>query len=273
MRSTTPTETSADPGKPGVQLPWESDEADDARDEATDVAEQTPASRATDESPGEPGGPPPESSSDDSPEAVDYASPVPAEPLVLVDELGPAPRGGGWTFALLCAGVALVACTVLIPAADANRRLAYEREKLKLDLESVRKQVATNDDFLKRVADDPNLAERLAQRQMKIIRQGTRVLELKHQNRQTTGLMAAGPGSGGGGATTTANAAGFTADDMSPFHLVHVAPPPPLPPYQPVGGLLAGLCYNPHTRLYLTGIGLFLMAGGLVFGFGPRAAD
>jgi len=281
MRSTTPTETSADPGKPGVQLPWESDDSDDARDdardEATDVAKdvatQTPASQATDETPGEPGGPPPESSSEAPPEAVDYASPVPAEPLVLVDELGPAPRGGGWTFALLCAGVALIACTVLIPQADANRRLAYEREKLKLDLESVRKQVATNDDFLKRVADDPNLAERLAQRQMKIIRQGTRVLELKHQNRQTTGLMAASGGGSSGGATTTANAAGFTADEMSPFHLVHVAPPPPLPPYQPVGGLLAGLCYNPHTRLYLTGIGLFLMAGGLVFGFGPRAAD
>jgi hypothetical protein len=276
MRSTNPTETSADPGDPRVRLPWDSDDSGDARDLASDVAPQasepqspepqspepqSPEPQAAEESPEDPGGPPPESS-DDSPEAVDYASPVPAEPLVLVDELGPAPRGGGWTFALLCAGVALVACTVLIPAADANRRLVYEREKLKLDLESVRKQVATNDDFLKRVADDPNLAERLAQRQMKIIRQGTRVLELKSQKK---------PASAPGTAVTAA--AGFTADDMSPFHLVHVAPPPPLPPYQPVGGLLAGLCYNPHTRLYLTGIGLFLMAGGLVFGFGPRAAD
>jgi len=277
MRSTTPTETSTGPGTPkGVQLPWESDDADDTEGRAPDVGEAQEL-QAADDAPGEPGGPPSESSSEAPPEAVDYASPVPAEPLVLVDELGPAPRGGGWTFALLCAGVALIACTVLIPQADANRRLAYEREKLKLDLESVRKQVATNDDFLKRVADDPNLAERLAQRQMKIIRQGTRVLELKHQNRQTTGLMAASPGSGGssanGAGVSTAATAGFSADEMSPFHLVHVAPPPPLPPYQPVGGLLAGLCYNPHTRLYLTGIGLFLMAGGLVFGFGPRAAD
>jgi hypothetical protein len=284
MRSTTPTETSTGPGTPkGVQLPWESDDADEGEGRAREAMDtgEAPGLQASDDVPGEPGGPPPDSSSEAPPEAVDYASPVPAEPLVLVDELGPAPRGGGWTFALLCAGVALVACTVLIPAADANRRLAYEREKLKLDLDSVRKQVATNDDFLKRVADDPNLAERLAQRQMKIIRQGTRVLELKHQNRQTTGLMAAGPGGGGGGGggggsgggAGAAATAGFTADEMSPFHLVHVAPPPPLPPYQPVGGLLAGLCYNPHTRLYLTGIGLFLMAGGLVFGFGPRAAD
>jgi hypothetical protein len=268
MRSTTPTETSTGPGTPkGVQLPWEADDADGAdgrAPEATDSGEAQ-ESEATDDAPGEPGGPPPEiadDSADDSAGAVDYQSPLPAEPLVLIDDLGPAPRGGGWTLALLCAGIALVACTVLIPAADANRRLAYEREKLKLDLESVRKQVATNDDFLKRVADDPNLAERLAQRQMKIIRQGTRVLELKSQKK---------PGSAPGTAVTAA--AGFTADDMSPFHLVHVAPPPPLPPYQPVGGLLAGLCYNPHTRLYLSGIGLLLMAVGLVFGFGPKVSD
>ena len=270
MRSTNPTETSADPGGPGVRLPWEADDADDPRGEATavaqDVASQTPAEQTADESPEEPGGPPP-GSSEDSTDAVDYASPLPAEPLVLVDELGPAPRGGGWTLALLCAGIALVACCVLIPQADANRRLAYEREKLKLDLDSIRKQVATNDDFLKRVADDPNLAERLAQRQMKIIRQGTRVLELKRQRQAQTASDRATPA----GASTPA--AGAAADEMSPFHLVHVDPPPPMPPYRPVGGLLAGLCYNPHTRLYLTGIGLFFMAVGLVFGFGPSPQD
>ncbi len=54
-----------------------------------------------------------------------------------------------------------------------------------------------NGEFLQKVADSPNLAERLAQRQMKIIRQGTRVLELK----------------------------GGREDEMSPFHLVNVAPP------------------------------------------------
>ena len=274
MRSTTPAETSPRPGAPddrGVQLPWESVDADDAEGRAPGAAGAT-ESPATDELPGEPGGPAPEIPDDSAEaedlaeaeaeaEAVNYESPVPAEPLV--DELGPAPRGGGWTLALLCAGIALIACTVLIPQADANRRMVYEREKLKLDLESIRKQVATNDDFLKRVADDPNLAERLAQRQMKIIREGTRVLELKKQKQQS-------PRPGAPGAPATA---GFTADEMSPFHLVHVAPPPPLPPYKPVGGLLAGLCYNPHTRLYLTGIGLFLMAAGLVFGFGPKPLD
>ena len=229
----TPTDNPAAPRTKDVRLPWETVGADDdARpDQPGDVAGAEAA-------------------------AVAYESPVPAEPLV--DELGPAPRGGGWTLTLLCVGIGLIACCVLIPQADANRRLAYEREKLKLDLESVRKQVATNDEFLKRVADDPNLAERLAQRQMKIIREGTRVLELKKHKRADVQ---------GNGATTPGLLA---ADDMSPFHLVAVAPPPPLPPYKPVGGVLAGLCYNPHTRLYMTGLGLLFMAAGLVFGFAPR---
>jgi uncharacterized membrane-anchored protein YhcB (DUF1043 family) len=235
--------------------------------EASEAQEGTEGQEAA-QPPGEPGGPPPEDSpEEDVPEedvprevaaaSVNYEFPVPAEPLV--DDLGPAPKGGGWTLTLLCVGIGIIACCVLIPQADANRRMAYEREKLKTDLESIRKQVATNDEFLKRVADDPNLAERLAQRQMKIIREGTRVLELKKQ-KQARAQAGAGP----------AAVAGTAADEMSPFHLVHVAPPPPLPPYKPVGGLLAGLCYNPHTRLYLTGIGLMLMAGGLVLGVGSK---
>ena len=186
------------------------------------------------------------------PDAVDYEHPVPAEPVE--DDLGPPPKGGGWTVAILCAGICIIACCVIIPQADANRRLVYERERLKVDLESIRKQVATNDEFLRRVADDPNLAERLAQRQMKIIREGTRVLELKKDG--------GGKGVAGGGA--------LPGSDVSPFHLVAVAPPPPMPPYRPNGGRLAGLCYDPHKRVYLMGAGLFLMAAGLVCGFAPK---
>lgn len=187
---------------------------------------------------------------DDGPGAVDYERPVPAEPVE--DDLGPAPKSGGWTVALLCAGIAVIACCVIIPQADSNRRLAYERERLKVDVDSIRKQVATNDEFLARVADDPNLAERLAQRQMKIIREGTRVLELKKS----------GKASARGGAAIP--------DDVSPFHLVALAPPPPMPPYEPRGGRLATLCYNPSRRLYLMGAGLFMMAVGLVCGYAPE---
>jgi hypothetical protein len=149
-------------------------------------------------------------------------------------------RGGGWTLPLLCAGIALIACCVLIPQADANRRLAYEHQMLQMDLESVERQVAVNEEFLKKVADDPTLAERLAQRQMKAIPQGTRILE----------LIKDPDGSG-----------------MSPFQLVSVAPPSPLPPYKPVGGTLARLCYDSHSRLYLIGASLGMIAMGLVLGY------
>ena len=263
-----------DPTTP-VQLPWESMDSGDvppvARTEEDDLAAIAAAAatlrgdrdgdaddetvvRSLDyaelsEAEGADGG---------EPGAVDYEQPVPAEPLE--EDLGPAPRGGGWTVAALCFGIGLIACCVLIPQADANRRLAYERERLQVDLDSIKKQVSTNAEFLQRVADDPNLAERLAQRQMKKIREGTRVLELK-KNRGA----AAGQGAGKGRTSTL-------PDDVSPFHLVAVAPPPPMPPYQPSGGRLASLCYDPHKRLYLMGFGLLLMAAGLVCGFAPAPA-
>jgi hypothetical protein len=156
-------------------------------------------------------------------------------------------RGGGWTIPLLCLGIGLIACCLLIPLADSNRRLAYERQRLARDLESIQTQVAVNDEFLRRVHDDPSLAERLAQRQMKTIRQGTRVLELDRTRRSSS-----------------------SAADMSPFQLVAVQPPAPLPPYRPLSGTIANLCYRPRTRLYLMGVGLFMMACGLVLGYTPK---
>src|SRR4051794_40039816 len=84
----------------------------------------------------------------------------------------------GWTIPLVCVGLAVIACCVIVPQTEANRRLVYEREKLKLDLNQVNQQLDVNDEFLKRLADDPTLAERLAQRQMKMVREGTNVLEL-----------------------------------------------------------------------------------------------
>jgi hypothetical protein len=137
-------------------------------------------------------------------------------------------------------GVALIACCVLIPQADSNRRLAYERELLQRDLQTIDQQIEVNGEFLKKVADDPELAQRLAERQMKVIPEGVRVLDLTHE-----------------------------PEGMSPFQLVNVAPPPPLPPYKPTGGTIAHLCYGPHSRLYLIGISLGMIAMGLVLGATP----
>ena len=58
-------------------------------------------------------------------------------------------------------------------------------------------------------------------------------------------------------------------EEMSPYQLVAVPPPPPLPAYEPKRGLIANVCYGVRSRLYLLGTGLMLMAAGLVFGAGP----
>jgi len=154
-------------------------------------------------------------------------------------------RGGGvLTIPLICIGVAIIACVSLLPLADENHRLAWEREKLRADLAHLQEQVRVNDDFLQRVADDPTLAERLAQRQMKYLREGTQVLHLR----------------------------GMGKVEMSPFQLVAVPPPPPMAPYQPVGGALATLIRTPRSQLYLSGAALLLIATGLVLGYVPRRA-
>ena len=182
----------------------------------------------------------------------DTIEPVSADPLpgavessIEIEQAPCAPqraeRSGAWTIPLLCAGIALIACCMLIPAADENRRLVYERATLKADLEQLEKQVATNDEFLKRVGNDPALAERLAQRQMKMVREGSSVMELKgHEAR----------------------------GNESPFLLVAVPPPGELPPYRCVGGRFAEFCRRPKTQLYLMGAGLLMMAAGLVLGHG-----
>lgn len=151
-----------------------------------------------------------------------------------------------WTIPLLCGGIAILACCLLIPAADENRRLTWERERLRADLEQIQKQVAVNDAFLRRLVADPTLSERLARRQMKMVREGTSVLETR------------GMGVGG-------------REQLSPFLLVTLPPPAELPPYQPVGGVLSRVCRNPKSQLYLTGLALLMMACGLVLG-GTAAA-
>lgn len=161
------------------------------------------------------------------------------------DEAFDAPsRGSGWTIPLLCAGIGLIACCLIIPQADANRRMAYQKELLQRDLESIQKQVAVNDEFLKRVNDDAGLAERLAQRQMNIIREGSRIWT----DPQSTSLAS-----------------------MSPYELTTVPKPAPLPPYQPTGGWFAALCRAPRTNLYLMGVALMMLAAGLVMGIAPRS--
>ncbi len=147
------------------------------------------------------------------------------------------PSGGAWTIPLMCAGIALIACCLLIPAADENHQLTYEGASLRADLEQIQKQVETNQEFLTRMRMDPALAKRLAQRQMKMVREGTNVLELKGHP------LRASP---------------------SPFLLVTLPPPAPLAPYRPVGGHFAAMCRDPRLQLYMLGAGMMMIATGLV---------
>src|SRR5689334_19152265 len=127
-----PTETEA-------HVPWESiDQAEESGDE---------------------GGKESEDQSQEDPGLRSASHPASKEPDPDRRASAPPPStGGGWTLPLLCAGVALIACCALIPQADANRRLAYEKQELSRDLETVEKQIAVNDSFLKQVGDDPTLA-------------------------------------------------------------------------------------------------------------------
>lgn len=158
----------------------------------------------------------------------------------------PPPRGAPssvWTIPALCLGIALIASCILVPAADENRRIAYEREKLKADLAQLQKQASVNRAFLDQLHNDPALAERLAQRQMKLVREGTGVLKLDNASDD---------------------------DLISPYLLVTVPPPAEMPPYQPVGGTVAQLVRPTKNQLYLIGLGLLMIAIGLVFGADGR---
>ena len=61
--------------------------------------------------------------------------------------------------ALLCAGIGVIAMCLIVPATDDNRQLLYQREKLKADLAQIQKQVEVNNDFLKKLGDDPTRDE------------------------------------------------------------------------------------------------------------------
>ena len=156
-----------------------------------------------------------------------------------------AARGSSWTLPLLCGGIALVAACLLIPQMEDNRKLLWETKQLKLDLEQIQRQAKISEAYAAKVSsgNDLALAERLAQQQMGLIRKGEKPLPMK---------------------------ADLAPEDRSPLALASVDPPPPLEPYEPVGGKLAGLCLEPRKRLYTLGAGLMLMAAGLVLGHVSR---
>jgi|GEM_PF-1578727 len=147
----------------------------------------------------------------------------------------------GWTFILLSFGFALIACCLLIPQGDENRRLAYEVYRLGQDLEYLQRQVSINDEFLSRIGRDPALAQRLALRQMKLVPRGTAILDQQEWRASSAG-------------------------DLAPWALVTIPPPPEPAAPELRGGRLAEFCRDGRTRMYLLGSGLMLLAAGMVLG-------
>jgi hypothetical protein len=144
-----------------------------------------------------------------------------------------------WTIPMLCIGIATIACCVLIPAADENRQLRAETQNLQANLTQIKHQIAVNDQFLKSVTDDPTLLERLAERQMKMVRSGEAVLDLKGQ--------AARP-------------------EMSPYLLTNLPAPAAPIAIRPGNSALDKLAEQPRVRLFTMGAALLMMAAGLVLG-------
>lgn len=140
---------------------------------------------------------------------------------------------------MLCGGISLISCALIIGQVEDNRQLAWQKNKLTTDLEHFQKQIDTNHEFLSRLSTDANLAERLAQRQMKMVREGEAVLDLKGTS---------------------------TLEDTSPFRLVNIPPPPAVRPYEPASGLLTRLFANARVRLYTYGVGAFAIALAIIAG-------
>ncbi len=142
-----------------------------------------------------------------------------------------------WALPLLAIGLGLIACAVLIPAADENRALADEKGRLIAELQSLERQEEVNGEFLDRLHADSELAARLVAR-----------LKPPAPDADVTVLL---PGS-----VASAGMDGVRFD-VSPFALLHAEPVIAPPASIPGGGMLADLCRGDRSRLLILGCGLF----------------
>jgi hypothetical protein len=158
------------------------------------------------------------------------------------DDVRPRGRTGAWwTIPLMCAGIAIAACAVLVPAADENRRAMHELAKLEQEVTYFDQQSDVNQQFLQHVSTDPTLAERLAMRQLRLTRPTARIVQMPHKDDPFS---------------------------MSPYALVSIDPPAPLPEYRSMGGMLGEWFLDAKRQTYLAGLGLLLTAAGVIFGGG-----
>lgn len=142
---------------------------------------------------------------------------------------------------LLSLGLAMIASALIVGQVEENRELAWQKNKLQMDLDYLEKQASVNEEFLTKLkqGEDAGLVERLAQRQKNLVRKGSAILDLK------------GPAG---------------EDNTSAFKLTRLPPPPEIRPYEPARGFFTRFLGSAHQRVMAYGIGGFLVALGLISG-------
>jgi hypothetical protein len=114
---------------------------------------------------------------------------------------------------------------LLVPAADRNRRAAHELAEIRSEVAHFRQQSAVNRDFITRAGSDPVLAERLALRQLRMTRPDARVVQMPKLSNRAGDAYA-----------------------MSPFAMMSVDAPAPVPAYEPVAGFMTKLFLHPQRQ-------------------------
>ncbi len=147
-----------------------------------------------------------------------------------------------WSWPLLFVGIALVAACVLVPAREENRQLALDMKNVQGELDAVNRQVEVNAEFLRRVATDPDLAERLSMKQIQQPMPGRKVLDpdLPRVDREF---------------------------DASPFTITQLPATQPLVAAPPAAPLM--LLADPRSRIITLCVGIFIIAVGVVIGASP----
>jgi hypothetical protein len=149
-----------------------------------------------------------------------------------------------WTIPALCLALGLIAVCVIVPQAEANKKMAVDREQLTRDLAYVNQQVVVNQTFIDSFSSDPDLTERLAQREMKQVRAGTEIISFAPPKLRRV---------------------------QNPTDMLRIPRPDPVPPYVPPMGMLGTICGDDRKQLYAVALGLFAVAATLVIGAGAKA--
>ena len=144
-----------------------------------------------------------------------------------------------WAIPLMCLGLGLLACVVLIPASGESRRLARQRDELVREVDRLQAQADRNAEFLHRLGRDADLGRVVAERQ-----------------------------AGGGGQVYESIALPGMDTELaaSPYAMLTLPEPPPLPPPATVGGRLAAWCRDAELRPWLLAGSLLTTAAGLLLG-------